>query len=477
MTHLIRVMKILSVLLLLLLLFVGGVFLMDSWQTGYLEVDQVEEAGLDSYVLHHVHIIPMTSDTVLPDHRIRIRNGVIEAIGPDLKAEGLAVIDGEGSYLVPGLMDMHVHVWDKYELGLYLANGVTTVRNLWGLPMHLRMKKATAKGDVLSPAFFTSSPKLSGPGYPGDDNLQLSSADEARKKVAAYKRRGYDFIKTYNGLTGPLFDAILDESIKLDLDVVAHPSAELDYAEHFHEGIRSIEHVEDIVQQPLDYHLDTTKLKEVVAGYVAHPGSALCPTAVVFANIHRLIAEPEILEEEGLQLMNPLIRKVDSQAQYDRWVQTRQEDPEIGDRIRVQHEFHLLAIRKLHQAGVRIICGTDAGIGITPPGTSIHEELAFYVEAGMSPFEALRTATVYPAEIHAFLGDMGTIEPGKRANYILTNGNPLEDLSVLAQPQTVSVNGRRMMEKTLQTFREKAVLRRNLVATGLRYAEYLVVEK
>ena len=477
MRYLVSGLKILGLLVGLLLLLVVVVILADRMRTGYLQVDQVPEAAENSYVLRHVHVLPMTSDTVLFDHSIRIRDGVIEAMGPDLAAEGLPEVDGEGRYLLPGLMDMHVHVWDDYELGLYLASGVTAVRNLWGQPMHLRMKEKIRSGKILSPAFFTSSPKLTGPDYAGDDNLQLASVEEAREKVASCAERGYDLIKTYNGLTPPLFEAILAESRQQGLDVVAHPSALLPYDAHFREPIRSIEHVEDIVQQPLDYHLDTMKLDEVVAGYVAHPGSALCPTAVVFANIHRLITEPEILEEEALAAMNPLIRRVDSRAQFDRWSRTRAEDLDIGEKIRMQHDFHLLAIRKLHEAGVRIICGTDAGIGITPPGASIHEELGFYLQAGMSPYEALLTATAHPARVHAFLEDMGTIAPGKRANYLLVDGDPLEDLSVLADTQVVSVNGRRMAAGTLDHFRERALDRHNLIVTGLRYAEYLLVER
>ncbi|HRW76608.1 MAG TPA: hypothetical protein P5563_11935, partial [Saprospiraceae bacterium] len=160
MRYLVSGLKILGLLVGLLLLLVVVVILADRMRTGYLQVDQVPEAAENSYVLRHVHVLPMTSDTVLFDHSIRIRDGVIEAMGPDLAAEGLPEVDGEGRYLLPGLMDMHVHVWDDYELGLYLASGVTAVRNLWGQPMHLRMKEKIRSGKILSPAFFTSSPKL-----------------------------------------------------------------------------------------------------------------------------------------------------------------------------------------------------------------------------------------------------------------------------------------------------------------------------
>ncbi|NVK48154.1 MAG: amidohydrolase family protein [Cyclobacteriaceae bacterium] len=466
-----------GLVILILVLIATAAFVIDGRNTRYLKVDSDPTFAVNSYLIKNVNIIPMTSDTVLSDQEVLILDGKIAEIGRGIDPQSVEVIDGDGAFLTPGLIDMHVHVWDDYELGLYLANGVTTVRNLWGHPMHLRMKKAIASEEILGPLFYTSGPKLTGPEYIGDDNLQLFSPEEARQKVAEYHERGYDFIKTYNGLTKELFDAVLEEAKKLNYDVVSHPSTKVDYAYHFRPEIITIEHAEDIVQQPLNYQLDTAKLNEVVDLYASHPSSALCPTLTVYHNIYRLISEPNIMSSAELDFMNPLIRMVDSQAQYDRWSNSQASDSTWEKRIKDQHDFHLLAIQKIHERGGLIVAGTDAGIGVTPPGSSMHEELAFYQQAGMSAFEALKTATFNPSKTHDFLSDQGSIVEGNIANLILTKNNPLENLEVLKNPQMVFVRGRKIESQTLLEFKQKANNRPNKLVSGLRYAENLLIEK
>ena len=467
---------IVSLLVIIVIVLVAAV-LIDGKRTNYLLVRNQPKSALNSYLITNVNIIPMTADTVLQNQRIKIIDGIIHSIGPNIEADGLEVFDGKGAYISPGLIDMHVHVWDNYELGLYLANGITTVRNVWGQPMHLRMKKEVASGEMIAPLFFTSGPKLTGPDYYGNDNLQLYDTDEAKAKITEYKQRGYDFIKTYNGLTEDLFTAILEQCRKEGLDIVAHPSAEVPYAFHFDPQIKSIEHVEDVVQQPLAYQLDTAKLDEVIALYTSHPNAALCPTAVVYYNIYRLLTEGNVLENGELDYINPLIRRLDSKAQYERWQRTKAANSGIETAIKKQHDFHLYILQKLHENGVTLLCGTDAGIGVTPPGISIHQELSFYTQAGLSNYEALKTATVNPTAIHEFLANMGTIEPGKLANFIVTSTNPLVNLGTLKDPQTVFINGRKLDQQTLDDFTKRAKNRKNEIVSLLRYAEYLLVER
>ncbi len=464
-------------LLLVLVLALVGIILFDQSQTSYLDVDNNPAFVPNTYLIKHVNVVPMTADTVLRDQTVLVREGVIAGIADEITDAQASVIDAKGGYLSPGLIDMHVHVWDRYELGLYLANGVTTVRNLWGRPMHLRMKEEVNKEEIVGPMFFTSGPKLTGPEYSGDDNLQLFTPEEAGAKVAEYQERGYDFIKTYNGLTRELYDAILVKGKELDFDVVAHPSDKVPYSYHFRPEIVTIEHAEDIVQQPLDYQLDTAKLAEVVELYASHPNTALCPTLVVYHNIYRLLTDDNILNSGELDYMNALIRQEDSQAQYDRWTGTKASDSTIVGSIRDQHNFHLYAIKKLHERQVPIVAGTDTGIGVTPAGYSMHEELDFYMQAGMSNYEALQTATINPSRTHDFLNSQGSIETGKIANLILTEGNPLEDLNVLRNPEMVLVRGHQINRETLHAFAQKARNRSNLLASALRYAEYLVIEK
>lgn len=470
-------MKILKYLAIVLGTLIGAfsiLVLIDNIDTWYLRNDNNDNK---SYLIQHVNIIPMYKDTVLYNKTVYINNGIIEHIADTVKVDNVEVIDATNKYLIPGLIDMHVHVWDKYELGMYLANGVTTVRNMWGIPWHLRLKEEISNKRIIAPQFFTSSPKLTGPNYAGDDNIQLNSPSQARQKVSSYKDRGYDFIKSYNGLTEELFEAVIEQATLLGMDIAAHPSAEVPYAFHFNPQIVSIEHAEDIVQQPLGYKLDTAMLENVVKYFAEHPNHSFCPTLISYHNIYKMLTVDDVLSKEEVNRINPLIRMVDSQAQVERWQSTKGYDSTIIAKIKNQHAFHLLAIKKLSNSGVNIICGTDAGIGITYPGYSLHEELELYKAAGLSNFQVLETATINPSQTHKFLADIGTIEKGKRANLLLLKENPMENLENLKKPEIVFVQGMKLEKERLEEFEMNATERNNLLSTAIKYVEYLIIEK
>jgi imidazolonepropionase-like amidohydrolase len=156
-----------------------------------------------------------------------------------------------------------------------------------------------------------------------------------------------------------------------------------------------------------------------------------------------MMINDSILDSESLEYMNPLIKKVDSKKQFERWFNAKREDPATVERIKKQHDFHITIVKKLHEAGVTIICGTDAGIGVTLPGFSIHKELAFYQEAGLSNYEVLKTATVNASQTHSIMNQLGTIEEGKIANFLLVDENPLDELNTLQHPNMVFVKGRK----------------------------------
>jgi hypothetical protein len=471
-----RVLKFISILIGILLISTVIVVLIDQQSTNYLKIENNKFAK-NTYLITNVNIIPMNQDTILVNKMVYIKEGLIQNISDNIEMKGVEIIDAKNKYLSPGLIDMHVHVWDRYELGVYLSNGITSVRNLWGMPMHLRLKEDIENNKIIAPIFFTSGPKLTGPEFIGDDNLHLVSPIEAKEKVISYKKRGYDFIKTYYGLTEDIFDAVIEQALISDMDIVAHPSQKVPYSYHFNPQIKSIEHAEDIIQQPLNYKLDTLKLKEVITDFKKFKHTAFSPTLTVYNNIYQMLIDDNILEKKALQFMNPLIKKVDSKAQFERWNTTKLRDSSVVKTIKKQHDFHLEIIKKLHEVDVTFICGTDAGIGVTIPGFSIHQELAFYKEAGLSNYEVLKTATLNASKTHSIMNTMGTIEVGKIANLLLIDNNPLLDLSALKNPTYVFVKGRKLDRETLNSFENKARNRNNLIASTLRYLENLIVEK
>lgn len=472
-----RILKSFAVLLGVLIISVAAIVLVDQQNTNFLKIENNDHADIDSYLIRNVNIIPMNQDTVLVGKMVYIKGGIIQNIADSIDIKEADIIDARGKYLSPGLIDMHVHVWDRYELGLYLSNGVTAVRNLWGMPMHLRIKSAINDDEILSPMFFTTGPKLTGPEFIGDDNLNLTSPAQAKEKVVSYKERGYDFIKTYYGLTEDIFDAVIEQAKISDMDIIAHPSPKVPYSYHFNPQIKSIEHAEEIIQQPLNYKLDSLRLEEVIHDFETSKRGSFSPTLIVYNNIYQMLIDDDILASEQLDFMNPLIKKVDSKAQFERWYTTKLRDSTIVMSIKNQHDFHLKIIKKLHEAGVIIVCGTDGGIGVTLPGFSIHQELAFYKEAGLSNYEVLKTATVNASQTHVLMNNMGSIEVGKVANLILLDNNPLQDISALENPSTVFVKGRKISRETLDYFEEKARGRKNLIVSAVRYLENLIIEK
>lgn len=477
MKYLKRIIKIISALLLTLTIVVIVFLMVDVYNTAYLKIKNNPSLHETSYLITNINILPMSKDTILAHKTIWVKNGIIENIADSIRVEGIEIIDGENKFLSPGLIDMHTHLWDKQELGLYLANSVTTIRNLWGYPMHLRIKKALNEENIIGPLLYTSGPKLTGEKDLGDDKVQVSTPEDSKRLVISYKKRGFDFIKTYAGLPENIENAILEQSILSNISIVSHPSREIPYLDQFQPQISSIEHVEEIVQQALEYKLDSLKLDTIIQKFVRTQKS-FCPTLTGYYKIFEMLELGEdVLTSDPAYYVNPLMQKFDSKVQYHRWANEKQNNNSIKTDIYAQHQFHLYIIKRMNEAGVNIICGTDAGIGITAPGYSIHQELAFYKEAGLSNYEVLKTATINPTKTHKELGKIGSIEKGKLANFILTSKNPLEDLSVLNNPEWVMVKGRKIDKILLNELTENALDRNNLVVTGLRYAEYLFIEK
>lgn len=462
--------KIAIYLSLSIVLFLLGLITYDYFNKRYLYI----KTSNNSQLIRNARIIPMDRDTVLVGQDLLIENGMISQIAPNIEAPGITVFDAKGQYLMPGLIDMHVHLWDRYELGLYLSSGVTTVRSLWGLPMHLRIKNDLKNKNLIGPNFFASGPKLTGPDFMGDDNLQVSIPEEGRKLVQKFHDQGYDLIKTYYGITPKIFEAVISKAAELNMDVAAHPSPKIPYKNHLRPEVKTIEHAEDIYQQALNYQLDTLGLSKVVQQYADYGKGRLVPTLMAFRNIYTMLTEDQLFEAPEVEYMNPSMQLVDIPAQFERWQTEKTNNPGIVDHMQAQHEFHLRAIRELQQSGVTIVAGTDAGIGITIPGKSLHQELALYHEAGLNNYEVLQTATLHAAQTHQMMQNLGSIELGKQADFILVAGNPLEDLEHIKTPEKVWIQGQMLGQEQLKTFDEKAYDRPNLLPSVLRYLEYLL---
>ncbi|MBC2777714.1 amidohydrolase family protein [Parasphingopyxis marina] len=390
---------------------------------------------------------PATSDHM----NVLIRDGAVVAIGPDSGAQApddVCHLDGRGRTLMPGLVDMHVHIWDEAELGAYIGHGVTTVRNLSGMPFLLEMRDRVATGELLGPRIVTSGPILNGPGPNAQINHQIvETAEEARAAVRAQHAAGYRRLKVYSNLSREAYEAIRDEAETLGMPITGHTPEgvrepgmpferpfNIAFEELLDDGFETIEHVESIVWHGLRERYDEEAAR-ALAHRIAEAGVPVDPTLIAFANLYRTAeSRGAYLERPGTNMLNPFISAME-EPMFERW---RSED---ADRAREQLAFFSRFTAQLQQEGAMLVAGSDSGIFTNIPGASLHDELALLVEAGLTPYQALRAATYNAAVVLGEAETVGRVAPGYRADLILVAGDPLADIGLVREPAAVIANG------------------------------------
>ncbi|MEZ5556969.1 MAG: amidohydrolase family protein [Pseudomonadales bacterium] len=382
---------------------------------------------------------------------VLVVDGVIRAVGPpDVLDTGtdVLVVDAAGQTLLPGLIDAHVHLWDEAELCGYLAHGVTSVRNMGGMPFHLDLARRIEQGELLGPDFLTTGPILNSPG-PNQQRIHqlVVTADDARAAVRAQYAAGYRTLKLYSNLNREAYDAIRDEAHKLGMNYVGHTAEgfrgegvpydrpfAIPFEDVLDDGYQTIEHVESIVWHGLRDRLDPVAMREL-AGRIARAGVVVTPTLIAHDNLVRVASSRgAYLHRPGTETLNPLLQWFEAGNQ-EFW---SAQDPEAREAPRAV--FYRQATLMLHQAGVPLIAGTDAGIFTNIPGSSMTRELELLVESGLTAHEAIATATAVAGPALG-LPDRGQVAPGFRANLLLVAQDPLRDVSVLEQPEAVMIRG------------------------------------
>lgn len=387
----------------------------------------------------------------------------IGATGEINAPDGVLIIEGLGQTLMPGLIDAHIHLNDEAELAAYLAHGVTGLRNVSGYPFHLRLSKRIATGQLIGPDFVTTGPILNSQGY-NETVLQttVTTAEEARHAVRTQHSAGYQVIKVYSNLTMEAFDAVIDEAANLDMTVIGHSPEgvrtkgipyekpfEIPWEASLGRGFTTLEHIETIVWHSLRDDLDQEKMRSG-AKVLATSGEAVTPTLYAHKRLV-LIAESKgaYLSRPGSDMINPLTTWFSKNAgQY--WSQV---DPSGYEALHA--EFFLIATGLLHKAGVPLLTGTDSGVFGVIPGASVARELELLVASGLSPYEALNSATRVNAEILGF-EQTGMILPGYRANLILIPNDPLSEIGAVEFPSGVMIGGYWLDEPTLQDLKNSA---------------------
>jgi imidazolonepropionase-like amidohydrolase len=381
-------------------------------------------------LIRNITVIDGTGAAPRPAQSVLIRDGRIAAVGKLRAPPGADVLEGSGKFLIPGLWDMHTHlaglvadpVWSRDALlPLLIANGITGVRDMGGdLEALLGWRRAIAAGSLMGPQIVAGGPMLIARGKPSADQIPISNEAEARAAVRNLKQRGADFIKIISLPSRESFFALADEAKQQHIPFEGHVPDVVSAAEAADAGMRSIEHAVYSHLQPAD------------AEAFLRNHTWFTPTLY---SILRLGPAAESRDDPQLAYV--------PQALRDEWDTALHPsgNPEIRDRWARQFESDLALTRAFHAAGIRILAGSDSLDRFVIPGSSLHEELALLVRAGLTPMEALQSATRDAARFLNRESEVGTIQPGRRADLVLLEANPLLDIRNTAKISAVVVAG------------------------------------
>lgn len=449
-----RCLRAFVILLLSILAIFSTLLIYQAIESGDTEL---ELGRPQSFILTNVHVLTMDSDEVLHNYAITVENGKISKLSPMNQpfSSDLPILDGEQQYVMPGLIDMHVHLLDRSYAKSALAAGVTTVRNMGGFPYHLKWKNEIEEGHWFGSRMIVSSPIFNSI-QQGDvlSQFRVNEPAVARQAVRDYIEEGYDFIKVYEGLSAEVYAAVLDEAKKLEVGVAGHPSYDL-LSENpgGHKGLQTFEHTEEIYDGFLNREFNDEKAISA-ASFLKKYDMTLVPTLAVNRELTRLSNEKDsFLSLTDQEAINPFARYVYQQTSYKRWLEA---SPELmAYNLKADNYFHSLT-RLMHDQGVTIVLGSDAGALVGLPGPATHDEIELMAEAGIPAYEVLRSATVNAAAALGRNTEFGRIAPGLYADFIVLANNPMDDLDTLRNPQMVVQQGRIFNSEDLQQLRIEA---------------------
>lgn len=378
-------------------------------------------------VFKDVNVITMCNDSILMGYSVLIKGSKIVDIGIFEEMDipkAVQLIDGKEQYLIPGLGDMHVHLTDVDDRLLYIANGVTLIRNMAGFPYHLKLREDINKKHLIGPEIYTTGPLIEefNPKWP-KATIVINDKEKVFDSLSQMKNDGYDAIKVYDCLTKEVYYEILRVANKLEMPVVGHVPISLDIKDVLLSGQTSIEHLDGYER----YYSNEQIIADMVKsgfGFGSHfsdepiiletvkSGIWNCPTLSVFKNYENLNYLKKNPPKE-IKYVNPnTVRN---------W-NTNHHQKNMG----LANNMKLL--NTLTNNNANIVSGTDASVLYTIPGFSLHEELLIMQEAGLTPYQILLSATRNCAEMLEYESRLGTIEKEKDADLVLLKNNPLENI-------------------------------------------------
>ena len=395
-----------------------------------------------SVVFSNVSVVPMTGNQVLPNHTVVITGDRITAVGPARTAkvpEGATRIDGQGKYLMPGLAEMHGHIpggnapreFVDNVLFLYVASGVTTVRGMQGAPGQIDLREAAKRGEIVAPNLYLAGPQFSGG--------SVKSAEDAIARVKQQKSEGWDLLKVQEGLSVPAYDAMAKTAKQVGIRFGGHVPDEVGLLHAMDMGQETFDHIDGYVEQ-LDGRakpVEDKALQDLVQR-TKKAGAWIVPTMFVWETLQG----PVTLESRtGLAELRYM--PAPQVEQWTKGLDSRLKNPQYdAAQAKLHIDNRMKILKALQDGGVRILLGSDAPQQFNVPGFSIHREMRRMADAGINAYEIVKSGTANVGQYFKAQDSFGTIAVGQRADLILVDANPLENVSNMEKRSGVMVRGR-----------------------------------
>jgi imidazolonepropionase-like amidohydrolase len=407
------------------------------------EANRLSPARTGALVLLGGTLIDGTGKTPLVDSVIVIEGDRIKTIGTRSEVkipDGATIVDARGKYIVPGLWDMHAHFYQVDFGPAYLAAGITTARDVGNdFEFATALRDAARSGRGLGPGMLLAG-YIDGKNPDHSFDIQVETPAEARAAVQHYKEAGFEQIKIRDNVKLDTLKVITAEAHRLGMTVTGHVPKGMDALQAVEAGMDQINHINFVApvfeskgQKPNDESSSSLNLESPEARHALQvfkdKGTVIDPTLATM----ELVIRPKNVAiktfEPGMERVAPeLVEQLEKKGT----------PPEAAAQVREYTRLMLAIVGALHRAGIPIVAGTDVSV----PGHSLHRELELYVQAGFTPLEAIQAASLVPARAMKLENEVGTIEAGKRADVLIVEANPLDNISNIRKLKFVIAQGR-----------------------------------